>query len=70
MGQPDIEEKRENLVEVDAALEYLANEDTTVMGEIDEKKLVKKIDWMIVPLLWACYNLFVRPVQEFVFGPC
>ncbi|KAL8738516.1 MAG: hypothetical protein Q9190_007989 [Brigantiaea leucoxantha] len=47
MGHPDIEAKRENLFEVDAALEYLSNEDTTVMTEIDEKKLVRKIDWMI-----------------------
>lgn len=52
MGQPEIEDKRESVVErgdVDAALEYLDHEDTTVMSTIDEKKLVRKIDWMIVP---------------------
>ncbi|KAI1847722.1 hypothetical protein JX266_006217 [Neoarthrinium moseri] len=43
--------------DVDAALEYLDHETMTVMTEIDEKKLVRKIDWWIVPLMWACYNL-------------
>lgn len=57
MGQIDVEDKRVNLIEVDAALEYLNREDTSVMSEIDEKKLVRKIDWMIVPLMWVCYNL-------------
>ncbi|KAJ4410563.1 hypothetical protein N0V82_009227 [Gnomoniopsis sp. IMI 355080] len=41
---------------VDAALEFLNNESGTVT-EVDEKKLVRKIDWRIVPLMWACYNL-------------
>lgn len=53
----DIEEKRVELGDVDAALEYLNHEDTTLMSEIDEKKLVRKIDWMIVPLMWLCYFL-------------
>lgn len=43
--------------DVDAALEYLNHENTSVMTEIDEKKLLRKIDWMVVPLMWACYNL-------------
>ena len=43
--------------DVDAALDYLNHEDTTIMSEIDEKKLVRKIDWRIVPLMWMCYNL-------------
>ena len=46
-----------NVEEVDAALVYLKNEGTAVMTEIDEKKLVRKIDWMIVPLMWCCYTL-------------
>jgi hypothetical protein len=37
--------------DVDAALEYLNHEEITVMTEIDEKKLVRKIDWWIVPLM-------------------
>lgn len=35
---------------VDAALEFLNAEDTTVT-EVDEKALVRKIDWQIVPLM-------------------
>ena len=46
-----------NVAEVDAALVYLKNEGTAVMTEMDEKKLVRKIDWMIVPLMWCCYTL-------------
>lgn len=42
---------------VDAALEYLRHEATTTLTTIDEKRLVRKIDYMIVPLLWLCYNL-------------
>ncbi|MCJ1259839.1 hypothetical protein MMC24_007678 [Lignoscripta atroalba] len=58
MGNPDVESKREDLVQVDAALQYLNHgEDLATMSEIDEKKLVRKIDWMIIPLFWACYNL-------------
>ncbi|KAL7625986.1 hypothetical protein AAE478_002755 [Parahypoxylon ruwenzoriense] len=44
-------------VDVDAALEYLNRESTTVMTEIDEKALVRKLDFTIVPIMWACYNL-------------
>ena len=52
MGQPDIEDKRETRADrgdVDGALEYLDREDTIVTSTIDERKLVRKIDWMIVP---------------------
>lgn len=34
----------------DAALEFLNNEHGTV-AEVDEKALVRKIDWRIVPLM-------------------
>ena len=57
MGQIDIEERKESLVHADAALEYLDHEDTAPMTTIDEKNLVRKIDWMIIPLMWCCYNL-------------
>ena len=57
MGNPDPEDKSGHRGEIDAALEYLNHEDTTLMTTIDEKKLVRKIDWMIVPLMWCCYNL-------------
>lgn len=41
----------------DAALEFLRTEDIAVLTEVDEKALVRKIDWMIMPLMWAAYNL-------------
>ncbi|KAK7918051.1 hypothetical protein PG985_009925 [Apiospora marii] len=43
--------------DADAALEFMNHETTGTMTEVDEKKLVRKIDWRIVPLMWACYNL-------------
>ncbi|KAI3398084.1 hypothetical protein diail_9837 [Diaporthe ilicicola] len=43
--------------DADAALEFLYAEGTTIMTDVDEAKLVRKIDWRIVPLMWACYNL-------------
>jgi hypothetical protein len=42
----------------DEALRFLKNQH--VVGEMtaeDEKKLVRKIDWMIMPLMWSCYCL-------------
>lgn len=42
---------------VDAALEFLHGENSAVAIEVDEKTLVRKIDWMIMPLMWAAYNL-------------
>lgn len=41
----------------DAALDFLRTEDIAVITEVDEKALVRKIDWMIMPLMWAAYNL-------------
>ncbi|KAJ6110629.1 hypothetical protein N7486_002864 [Penicillium sp. IBT 16267x] len=41
----------------DAALEFLHREDHGVVVDVDEKALVRKIDWMIMPLMWAAYNL-------------
>ena len=46
--------------DADKALEFLRineeGEEGTVVS-IDEKTLVKKIDWMIVPIMFACYFL-------------
>jgi hypothetical protein len=42
----------------DEALRFLKNQH--VVGELtaeEEKKLVRKIDWMIMPLMWTCYCL-------------
>jgi hypothetical protein len=55
----DVEETKRALPlgRVDAALEFLQAQGMVDMSAIDEKKLVQKIDWMIIPLLWACYML-------------
>ncbi|CAL5870096.1 uncharacterized protein PFLUO_LOCUS4330 [Penicillium psychrofluorescens] len=55
----DIESKTGYLSagKADAALDFLRTEDTALLSEVDEKKLVRKIDWMIMPLMWAAYNL-------------
>lgn len=37
--------------DADAALEFLYAEETTLMTDVDEKRLVRKIDWRIVPLM-------------------
>lgn len=43
---------------VDAALNFLhAEGEMREMTPEDEKRLVRKIDWMIVPLMWCCYCL-------------
>jgi len=42
----------------DEALRFLRNQHE--VGELtleDEKRLVRKIDWMIMPLMWSCYCL-------------
>lgn len=41
----------------EATLEFLRDEDTAIVIDINEKTLVRKIDWMIMPLMWAAYNL-------------
>ena len=42
----------------DAALAFLHHEGTVrEMTKEDEKRLVRKIDWMVVPLMFYCYCL-------------
>ncbi|KAI6279110.1 hypothetical protein MCOR27_004521 [Pyricularia oryzae] len=41
----------------DAALQFLNNGTATVMTEADEKRLLRKIDRTIMPLMFACYFL-------------
>ncbi|KAI0004772.1 allantoate permease [Xylariaceae sp. FL0662B] len=53
----DAERQVPKSTDVDAALEYLNHENTTVMTEINEKALIRKLDLTIVPIMWACYNL-------------
>lgn len=46
-------------VGADEALTFLQQRygDDGAIGAVDEKKLVRKIDFMIVPLMWCCYFL-------------
>ncbi|KAI9372632.1 allantoate permease [Aspergillus egyptiacus] len=56
----DIEAKKPSPIasdKVDAALDFLSSGETIVFSEEEEKKLVRKIDWMIVPMMWAVYYL-------------
>lgn len=48
--------------DADAALEFMTHENTGTMTEVDEKKLVRKIDWRIVPLM--CEYLAGLPAIE------
>ena len=42
----------------DEALKFLKSaHDVGVLTPEDERRLVRKIDWMIMPLMWCCYCL-------------
>lgn len=46
--------------DADRALEFLQRNEESEVGTViavDEKALVRKIDWMIVPIMFACYFL-------------
>ena len=45
---------------VDEALHFLDdNRDVSDSGlsEVDDKKLIRKVDWMLMPIMFACYYL-------------
>ena len=53
-----IHEKFIDYQDVDAALGFLrANAASGQAVDINEKKLMRKVDWMIMPLMFACYYL-------------
>lgn len=42
----------------DAALQFLRSEsDVRPMSSADEKALLRKIDWRVIPLMFGCYTL-------------
>lgn len=44
--------------DADKALEFLKyNETGNEQSIVDERALVRRIDWMIVPIMFACYFL-------------
>lgn len=50
-----IAEKQGTLIDADAALRYVASEAPPMTAE-DEKRLVRKIDWSIVPLMCRSFT--------------
>lgn len=43
--------------DVDEALKFLRDGGTATSTEINERALVRKIDWMMMPLMFCCYFL-------------
>ncbi|ETN42385.1 uncharacterized protein HMPREF1541_01539 [Cyphellophora europaea CBS 101466] len=44
--------------DIDEALKFLeANAGTINLEDVDEKKLMRKVDWMLMPLMFLCYYL-------------
>lgn len=57
-GEPAIVKNVQN---ADAALAFLRNEgDAREMTREDERRLIRKIDFMVVPLMWCCTNFVNR----------
>ncbi|KAI7083327.1 major facilitator superfamily transporter [Hortaea werneckii] len=58
-GEPeDIIGEVRDVKNADAALDFLRSEgNVRPMMPEDEKKLLRKIDWMVMPLMWCCYCL-------------
>ena len=44
---------------VDEALHFLDHNNVSEgsLTEVDDKKLMRKVDWMLMPLMFACYFL-------------
>lgn len=43
--------------DVDGALAFLQNEADTNIVDVNEKQLLRKIDWLLMPLLFGVYTL-------------
>ena len=45
--------------QVDEALAFLDQSDVSegTFSEVDDKKLMRKVDWTLMPLMFACYYL-------------
>lgn len=51
----------------DAALDFLRSTgDIRPMSAEDEKALLRKIDWRILPLMFGCYTLRTSPVDNYL----
>ncbi|KAJ9156839.1 Major facilitator superfamily transporter [Coniochaeta hoffmannii] len=56
LSSSDFEKGTVDIPAADSALTFLRNE-AGVAVHVDEKKLVRKIDFMIIPLMWCAYFL-------------
>ena len=65
--QPVIEMPTE---EVDGALAFLRTAADASIVEVDEKKLVRRIDWLIMTLLFGVYVLQYTDKSLSMFAPC
>jgi hypothetical protein len=43
--------------EVDGALAFLRDQPSAEIAELDERKLIRKIDWLVMPILFGIYVL-------------
>lgn len=43
--------------DVDEALRFLNDVSVGEAGEVDEAKLMRRVDWMLMPLMFCCYYL-------------
>lgn len=62
---------KENLCDPDPAYNFLANVNTydDAAAQVDLKKLRRKIDWYIVPIMFLCYTMqFVDKISLNVSG--
>ena len=43
--------------DVDEAFRFLSDVDVDRAVQVDDKKLMRRVDWMLMPLMFACYYL-------------
>lgn len=43
--------------DVDEAFRFLSDVDVDHAVQVDDKKLMRRVDWMLMPLMFACYYL-------------
>ena len=55
---PDVENEKLTAQKFDAALQYLRGEAGEVV-QVDEKKLLRKIDLMVMPLMFGAYLRYI-----------
>ena len=58
MGNEILDKTEHSKDDDDAALQFLdGNAAVGEHADVDEKKLMRRVDWMMMPLMFACYYL-------------